>query len=933
MPGNLAGFLVQGDDHAGDGCVALQLLGAGGADGGQGEVHQIAELVLADDGRRHRAGNDNRVEGDVLLLGLGTVDGVGPVFLAGHGVEAADGHITLGAAVDQVGSVQPQRVGAAVFLQVQSDGRTHAVAGIHCPGGGHGGGVHAAQHAVHIRVEDVVGIHRHGGFHRHIASLLVLGVAHHDGSLRGILKLVVDGVGLRIQHHGHAQLLGVKQTVGADGDQRIGVAVDQRGGIKGAGGILGVGALELAVNAVDQAQLLLIHQVVVVQTDLAAGAALHLAGILTGGHHGISQGMQTGRGAHGIAEINRLAGRLAVQQIQEVDLAVHTGHNDLAQVLLVLVGLIHIHVRADFRRPLGDDGLTRPADAVVIAAAASHAAGLHRPFQGQRLGIRHRTHRRVLAECIAAEGRHTKGAGEVVITGGHVHGLFPLVLVHLAVVLVDLRDVDQLGIGAVHRHGLQLGRGHRGGHGRRLLGGFGRGFRGGLLGGDGRLQHRHLRRQGHRRTHGGRCGHRHGGRGRCLGPLLRGSGGDCRCFRFLGQDHRRDGGWYRRGGIHADFSQGGLHGHGHIRSGRSHAAKGEPLGQGSILPAVAALDLCADDAVKAVLAGHLEHPHDGALAVGRGQGRDRGDHIACLIHHAHGGHVGGGHHVEDHLVRCSRLGDGGREAVRRGGRSVVLVFIPGEEALDGLGHRTLDGAQDARILLGDHDQADDDRRHHQQRDDHRNQPLAGAALFLFGNIRISGMLSLGRTDAAGGIQGSGALLRTADAGAQLLQGRVAFGIHRTADDRTLLTFCGAAGFTAAQRRRTGNALRGHLHGGLGRLGRTLHRNRGLFLHRRGFLLHRHFGGGRNLLRLLRLGIHFVDQTGKALRTATAAGGFPGHAGRIRLGRHRHDRTGHALNLLLMFVVEIHELMLLYSKAMLKISKHGPYFLHMGHTLL
>ena len=124
--------------------------------------------------------------------------------------------------------------------------------------------------------------------------------------------------------------------------------------------------------------------------------------------------------------------------------------------------------------------------------------------------------------------------------------------------------------------------------------------------------------------------------------------------------------------------------------------------------------------------------------------------------------------MEHDLIGRGGLGDGGSE-VRRGSRQgFILLVAATEEALHGFRHGALDIAQEARLILGDHDQADDDGSHRQQRDDHGDQAAAGALLFLLLDDFIAHLLGLRVAGAAGFLAAGGiGHLRAADTGGVL----------------------------------------------------------------------------------------------------------------------------------------------------------------------
>ena len=124
--------------------------------------------------------------------------------------------------------------------------------------------------------------------------------------------------------------------------------------------------------------------------------------------------------------------------------------------------------------------------------------------------------------------------------------------------------------------------------------------------------------------------------------------------------------------------------------------------------------------------------------------------------------------MEHDLIGRGGLGDGGGE-VRRGSRQgFILLVAAAKEALDGLRHSTLDIAQQTGLILGDHDEADDDGSHRQQSDNHGDQTAAGALLFLLPDDLIAHLLRLRIAGAAGFFAAGGiGHLRAADTGSVL----------------------------------------------------------------------------------------------------------------------------------------------------------------------
>ena len=279
--------------------------------------------------------------------------------------------------------------------------------------------------------------------------------------------------------------------------------------------------------------------------------------------------------------------------------------------------------------------------------------------------------------------------------------------------------------------------------------------------------------------------------------------------------------------------------------------------------------------------------------------------------------------MEHHLVGSGRLGNGGGEAAGSRGNILFAGLFIAEEGLDGRGDRPLEGSQHAGILLGDHDQPEDERRNNQQRNDHRDQAASRALFLLRRHILVGNALAFRRTDATGRIH-----IGAADTGllrrAKLLEGRIPLRIHRAADDGRIRVFLAfPLGGLAGQRGRTRHALGGNARlGACFRHGLVLPRAAHLLLHRRGDL--GRLGDAFFLNRILR-GQHilFVNQTGKAFRAAAA--------GRVSFLRYAHGRN--RAGRLVLILEQIHTVFCSFTQMPQENFRCGPYSLHAGHTLL
>ena len=343
---------------------------------------------------------------------------------------------------------------------------------------------------------------------------------------------------------------------------------------------------------------------------LVGQAAVELAHAQNGG----AVGGHGQAAAAGRAQLDGIAGGLAGEQVVEVDEAILAGDDDLLEGGHFLHFILDAHALAQLRGPLDNHGLARSGHAVNGALVGLHGADGLAPHLAELGGLHvHRAVGCVLTQRTAAEGEHARLPPARVVAAAYGGGEG---VEHVDGALAG-KGVD--GLGAAVERGLE-GQLFRQGRGRRL-----------------RAQIRQGRGGGHRRGRRRRAGRGAGagrGRGRRAGRRL----GRLLLFLFLN-------------GLAAQ-----LYVHAHA-GGRE-------------------VEIAVHLILRVILAGiggghfHAQRPdaliaafgHAGVLALRVGQVHaDDGGVIA--VHHAHGGHVGGGGERKGQVRRHAGDGRVAREAL------------------------------------------------------------------------------------------------------------------------------------------------------------------------------------------------------------------------------------------------------------------------------
>ena len=213
------------------------------------------------------------------------------------------------------------------------------------------------------------------------------------------------------------------------------------------------------ILSVNQFQFFLVIQVVRPQTN-PPGLDLHLPGKLSHTHVGLSYGMQARRTVHWVAKLDAVAGDRAVIQIQEADVAILPGDDNLLQQFLFLLGLVQVARRPYLFAPFNDRRLPRPAIAIVrlVYTAGASAFNLPLDLQPGRLPVQ-RSDSRVPAEVVSPECQYAHLSQRILGRFRHMDQFLcrPVIVLLFLAPAIDRHICNQVRVSFRRRFNCQRG--------------------------------------------------------------------------------------------------------------------------------------------------------------------------------------------------------------------------------------------------------------------------------------------------------------------------------------------------------------------------------------------------------------------------------------------------------------------------------------------